>query len=91
VLPDKAIWVRELRGQQQELPGDRPMVATWGKFSHLLDPSSPPVEPREPYMRIGVPKRTLCGVIMLTIYAVPYPGLANRCGRCQRIAQAHSR
>jgi len=86
---NKAIWVREMRGQEPF--ADRPMKVTLGKVAHLLDPSSPLVEPRDPYMRIGAPKRTLCGVVVLTIYSVPDSFNANRCRRCLHIAQTGSR
>ena len=36
-------------------------------------------------MGVGVPKRALCGVILLTIYAVPDPGHLNRCQRCHGV------
>ena len=76
-----AVWVNTLSGGVRD-----EVAAQWGKTAHLLDPSSPPVQLRSPGLAIGVPKRTVCGVIILTIYAVPHPGPAKRCKRCQRIA-----
>jgi len=80
---EKAIWVREMRADEKTAG---PIKVTMGKLSHLLDPSSPTVEPKEPYMRIGSPKRALCGVVLLTIYAVPDSTHLRRCQRCQHIA-----
>jgi hypothetical protein len=80
---EKAVWVREFRGEDQP---DGSIKNLGRKVSHLLDPTSPLVKPRDPFMRIGVPRKTVCGVTILTMYFAPDGTKTDRCGRCQRIA-----
>jgi hypothetical protein len=81
----QASWVRIVQGQEQ---ADGTVSVKLAAVSHLLDPESPLVESdslRFQLMRSGLPRRAICGTVLLTIYAHNDFDTSKHCRRCQKI------
>jgi hypothetical protein len=81
----QASWVRIVQGRAR---ADGAVTFKLAAVSHLLDPESPLVESdslRFQLMRSGLPRRAVCGTLLLTIYARNDFDTSKHCRRCQKI------
>ena len=83
----QASWVRIVQGQERADGSVRLKLAA---EAHLLDPESPLVESSSllfQLLRSGLPRRAVCGTILVTIYARNDFDTSKHCRRCQKISK----
>jgi hypothetical protein len=78
-------WVHIVEGQERT---DGSVSLKLARVAHLLDSESPLVESNSllfQVMRSGLPRRAVCGTILLTIYTRNDFDTSKHCRRCQKI------